>query len=640
MFYITRLVAVLLCISVAEAGLTSDPVIILPHSPNSVERLAGIELRRHIEKAIGRRPALYFEPQAEETTGYRFYVGNTHMARSNGINVDALTPNSCRLKVQNRFVIIAGNDGPGDPLELSTAAGTLLGVYEFLEKQLGVNWIWPEESGVVVPSIERLELCEMDVEWTPKLEQSRLRMHRNNLETWPNLEAGERFYNMEALWLRRQRFAITVNYNYGHAFTDYWKRFGEAHPDYFNLLPDGTRRPDPLMDKGNPARVSLNVSNQDLWAQIVNDWQADITADKPWINANENDGPGLCTCNDCLSWDSGAPLSIKGEVISRIVSNEVSVEKAREAFAASDPHWYRYLGSLSDRYCRFYLALLTEGRKREPNAKVIGDAYANRREPPVSVTLNRDVIIRVVPALMFPWTEQKQESFYRQWSGWSASGATLLLRPNYMLDGHAFPIYFAHHLPSHFKFAVEHRLAATDFDSLTGQWATQAPNLYTLARLHQDPGLSYETIMEEFTSAFGPAQENVRAYFEHWRVVSDSVTQESYGGNWLMFLKASSLIFTPEVLGTASGLFKMAEIEVRDQEPYASRVAFLRIGFEHIKLCLQTELAYHTAKGNGDWSNFKEAHGRLEEFRSENALAGFADIGFLTWLEQINWARQ
>ena len=643
MLPIARLVVVLFCMSLAEVAVLDareslvEPVIILPNSPNAVEYLAGRELSHHLARALGRRPALYFEPWSEETTGYIFYLGDTRKARDNGIDVDDLTPNSCRLKVRNRIVIIAGKDSWGDPLEFSIAAGTLLGVYEFLEKQLGVHWIWPAESGEVVPTLQRLELSEMDVRWVPPLEQSRLRLHRENLEYWPNREAGERFYRQEALWLRRQRFAMTVDYNYGHAFGDYWKRFGETHSEYFNLLPDGTRRPDPLLDGGNPARVSLNVSNPDLWAQIVSEWLATRTPERPWINANENDTLGMCICDHCLNWDSGAPLTIKGEVISRIVSEEVSTDKAREAYIANDPHWYRYLGSLSDRYCRFYLALLERGKRHDPEAKVIGDAYANRREPPVRVSLNPDVVIRVVPALMFPWTEQKREAFYRQWSGWDASGATLLLRPNYLLDGHAFPIFFAHHLPFQFQFANDHRLAATDFDSLTGQWATQAPNLYTLARLHRDPGLSYETIMEEFTSAFGPAQENVRAYFEHWRLVSNSVTQESYDGNWLMFLNASTRIFTPKVLETAADILEKAEYEVRDQKLYASKVAFLQLGLEHIRLCLQVELAYQTARKNGDWSDFKEAHWRLEEFRAENARSGFADVGFLTWLEKKNW---
>ena len=58
-----------------------------------------------------------------------------------------------------------------------------------------------------------------------------------------------------------------------------------------------------------------------------------------------------------------------------------------------------------------------------------------------------------------------------------------------MLDGHNLPMIVARKLGEDFRFYARHGMIATDFDSLTGQFAAQGPNLYVLARLHDNPNL-------------------------------------------------------------------------------------------------------------------------------------------------------
>ena len=42
---------------------------------------------------------------------------------------------------------------PGDPLNMNTSAGTLFGVYTWLEHDVGVRWLWPGDLGTFVPSL-------------------------------------------------------------------------------------------------------------------------------------------------------------------------------------------------------------------------------------------------------------------------------------------------------------------------------------------------------------------------------------------------------------------------------------------------------------------------------------------------------
>jgi hypothetical protein len=137
-----------------------------------------------------------------------------------------------------------------------------------------------------------------------------------------------------------------------------------------------------------------------------------------------------------------------------------------------------FLGSLSDRYARFYLEVLQEARKFDPDATAIGLAYTNYKQAPVRTKLNRNIVIALGPGFHYPWKAgSARERFREQWLGWNSTGAHVYLRPNFMLQGYSLPLFFADEISRGLSFAYRHGMVATDFDSLTGQWAGQGPNL-------------------------------------------------------------------------------------------------------------------------------------------------------------------
>lgn len=611
-------------------------VIVIPNESLWVEIFAAQELNDHLKEMTGRMPLVVFEKDIPKQANWLFFLGGTERARLAGFSTDGFGPNRARIIVKDNEVIIAGGDEEGDPLNDRTWVGTLFGVYSFLEKECGVRWLWPGSLGAFVPRKEIFDFVSGERDYSPPFQQSMYRIC-SLTDGGHLMEDAKFFYRAQRVWLRRHRFGRTVDFGYGHAFYEYWDRFGVTFPEYFNLLPDGTRRPDPLYEEGKPVRVSMDVTSLAFRKQVIKDWYESRTTRRSWINAVENDAPGKCVDEDCLAWDSGEPLRIRGEVMSRVVSEAVSVEKARRAYLNKDVSWYRFLGSLSDRYARFYLALLEEGRKVDPAVKVVGGGYANRREPPVEVRLNKDVVVLVTPAVMFPWTKEKRDDFFKQWEGWQESGASLVLRPNYCLDGHVFPVFYAHYLAEAFRFSAQRGLVATDFDSLTGQWATQGPNSYLLARLHNDVSLSAEVILEEYYKAFGNARSGVAAYFAFWQKVSDRVTQEEYDGDWLHFLTSATKIFSPDVMSKAEELLREAERLAMGERLSEQRVAFLRLGFSHVQLCLKVERAYRMALDSGDWDNFDKVLAALHDFRVMHQGTFFSNHWFLSYLEKEAW---
>src|SRR5579871_1803005 len=132
------------------------------------------------------------------------------------------------------------------------------------------------------------------------------------------------------------------------------------------------------------------------------------------------------------------------------------------------------LGSLSDRYARFWKAVSEQARQVRPDVKVVSNIYDNYRKPPIQpIQLGPNVLCGLVPWAPFPYNRQASVQFQQEWEGWARTGCQLFLRPNYTLYGHNYPLFYARDLGADLKFALAHSMKGTDFDSLTGQYATQ-----------------------------------------------------------------------------------------------------------------------------------------------------------------------
>lgn len=486
-------------------------------------------------------------------------------------------------------------------------AGTLFAVYEWLERQVGARWLWPGELGTQVPRTAALLSGEWQVEKKLPLIHTRLRTGFGQ-PLWDDQAAYKRFQNDTNVWLRRHRFARSVSLEYPHGFTNYWQRYGATHPEYFALRPDGKRGPfDDRVDL-----VQMCVSNSGLHQQIIENWleQRRIDPTRLWINGTENDKRAedpSCTCPVCTSWD------VPGS------------------------------GTLADRYARFWLALQTAGRRYDPSATVIALAYAGYTKPPVATKLNDHVIVGIVPLTVYPRDEKSKEAYHQLWNGWAKTGARLFLRPNYFLEGYCMPYIFAEQFGEDFKFAAEHNMIATDFDSLTGMWGVQGPNLYLLGRLNEDPKLDVKAVLDEYYSGFGPAAPQVRAYFDYWKNVTlkmDNHWYKTAQGGWSTLSFSGDQLYTPERFAAGARLLEAAKRAAQSNPTAAKRVHYLSLWLENARLSMATLAAFHATQHQPQNENLAtaltQAENRMEKFRKNNADDLQLNIGFVHQLEM--WA--
>lgn len=619
-------------------------IIVIPDNAVSCVAEAANELQYHVKQSSGVSLDIVRESNKPDLEDGFIYLGPCKATAKVGIVVSEFDRGSFVIKTVGGNLYMAGQDGSLNWLRLTgedNSAGTLFAVYEFLDRFMGVRWLWPGKLGEVIPHRDTITLDAMDLEITLPLSQARLRV-RWPAEGWASNTVRGRFLHDQAVWLRRHRFGWDQSLDMGHAFTQHWKRFSETQPEIFNELPDGTRQPDPTYHGGADSLISMCVSQPALWKIIVDDWKANRTKVRRHIDISENDTDGRCTCPNCLAWDSGQQLSL--------VDTEVSIEKAREAFERRDRQWAGHLGSLSDRYAKFFLAVQKLAQETDPEAVVMGYAYANTVDPPVETKLNERVIVGFVPQIMYPWTDVKCQRSRKQLDGWAATGAKLMYRPNYMLSGHCMPINVAKKLGEAFSSVFQRGLTGTDFDSLTGQYGTQGLNLYVLTRLHRDGTVPVEEVFDEYYAAFGPAEAMVRKYFEHWEHISDAVTDETFqspeakmkspeGGHWAKFYRIADVVFTPEVMAKGQAILNEAQKAAGEDATAQQRVAFLQKGLKNVELTIAAQAAYRQYKQSGNIDIFATTLKELDSYRASIEGDYVADMGFLAKFENATWSR-
>jgi Domain of unknown function (DUF4838)/Glycosyl hydrolases family 2, sugar binding domain len=633
--------------------------IVIPDAGSELVREAAGELQYHIQKATGAK-LLIIKESFRPINKSCIFLGATKAAQEAGINTKKLEPNGFVIKLVGESFFMVGDDVSGrcgyrwnlrrktkSPAKREKVfgslhanwnrVGTLFAVYEFLEKHLSVRWLWPGKLGELIPKTRDIVIAKWNQTGKPALVHSRWRDsgHVNKKIGWKSPKAHMQFNENQSKWLRRHRFAMGVNQDRGHTFVRYWKKIGKSHPEYFNLLPNGTRRPD-----GYSGNVAMCVSQPKLWKEIIRKWQERYEPGQI-IGATENDTNGKCTCSACMAWDEPDP-ALK-------FPYEQRLKYAKKAFDANEVEWESNLGSLSDRYCKYYLALQKAAEKIDPNAMLQGVAYANYVKPPLKAKLNKRIFIKNVPPYIINWKKETEQAFEKNWKGWEKTGCSQLLRPNYTFAGHNMPIAYARPFAKQFAFAAKHGMWGSDFDSLTGQYATQGPTLYVVARMNNNPKMPVSQILNEFYKGFGPASEAVKNYFKHWEQVSKPLTDQQLAAAlnlkkrsleplpWRKFFLVAPKIFTPAVMAKGRNLLTQAKKAATGDTPALQRISFLEKGLRHAKLTLAAQLAYEAYRKSGKPLGASQAIRKLDAFRASAEFDGIANMGVLRYCEARTW---
>ena len=300
-------------------------VIVLRENAVEREREAAAELQTYVERATDATLPIRTDREPSSEYAIRLLVDPDPQRSS---------PESFHIHIE----------ALGTRISSQTPLGVLYGVYEFLERFVGVRWYLPGPLGEIVPKHPQLLLPPTDLQEKPSFAIRWVGQHNS-------------------LWMLRNKqnrcddgFLIYPAIYHTQSSLLPHEKYFPKHPDYFALI-KGKRSTNP--------HCKLCYSNPDVAREIASNMAAmlDEVPGIDLISLSPTDGQLWCECEGCKAMD------------------EEDVPKDR---------------SKSRRSLLFYNAVAKELRKTHPEARMLVGAYNVYNWPPKDKGIQADPMLNVI----------------------------------------------------------------------------------------------------------------------------------------------------------------------------------------------------------------------------------------------------
>lgn len=546
-------------------GVTPAPIVVPVEDPTGEVYGSAEDLAGYVEAITGQRPDV-IEGTPEPLPERAVWVGYQPALDGLFPELDfAFTePEEILLAANDSHLVIVGRDREPfmlQPPVVYRAApngefGTANAVSTFIHDRLGVRWLWPGELGTDIPRRERLAFEPFTYRFHPPIRSRRFRLEPRYARRKPgdDIAAVNYFWENAHRTNRRSSHRLPRDHAYNH-WSDLYR---ETHPEYFAMLPDGTRA------EGRNAKLCIsNPAVADQWL----DEQEVVLSEYPQLDslgATPNDGGGWCVCEDCRALD----------------------------------HPEEPPGVHTERYVNYWNRLIRGLRERVPERNVFLDmlAYGVYKVAPIKTRLEDGIAVSFVGH--YPLSNEAEwEQVKAGIRAWKAAGAKYVgYRPNYhWYDGGYWGMPSVAMAKTHalFDLLAEVECHVFEVDSLLMFSSTQGPQHYLMARLSYDPSADGRAILRDFYErGFGPAADAVRSYYEflealHVELVENPSWRISSSARF-EHLELLRRIHTPERIAEARAILDRAQAATEGAAPvYAERVRFVRAGLEYVALNME-----------------------------------------------------
>lgn len=610
---------VIAVLAAAASGITlvqeGEPVSIVVTGDNPVpsQKVAAEELQYHLEKMTGAVVPIVAEKDLGRTDATLILVGQSDLLKSKGIETTQLKRETFIVKTMDNVLILAGEDGgdqnpytePYDSSRVRT--GTLFAVYDLLQDQFGVRWIWPGRTGEVIPKRKTVEVGDLNIQEAPRMFQRHFRQAlsqsavEEGLSIFPRfIETNKKLFEQliaeSSRWRKRMRLGYSQKFSYGHAFTQWYDRYYQQYPEIFAMQPNGTRG---LASSTYPKEfVKMCVSSPRLVDLIVEEYRR-RNAENPdyhYVNVVENDGSqGFCVCANCKAWDHQLTEDQRRQLLARGLDGS-QIDELYTAGKDGLPL------SLTNRYFRFYNILAKRLRAVDREAHVTAYAYSRYRYAPIDLPLEPNIFVGLIGFNRYPMDAKTHRAEVENFMAWKRAGVDqLFFRPNsfFYVPGHGVPWSGVRQMGEDLKMLISNGIVATDFDTLNGHWSTTAPTYYVLARMQWDTEADVENLLDEWCGAFGPAAAPIKEYFDMWEKIyqdrmtgeqAEKVLAQADKERGLRVWKSAGLVLRPEDFAKARGFLDRARAlaEPLNDPDLLQRIHVLELGLRHGELMSQS----------------------------------------------------
>lgn len=372
-------------------------VIIQSNNATEIEKEAIRDLSHFLTKVSGAAFPIVTE-SSKPNHKNAIYVGWTQFALQNGIDCEGLGEEEWIIRFVDDNLILTG----GRP------RGTLYGVYEFLENQVGCHWLsWDSE---IIPNKPTLTFVKCSIRQKPFMWRREIMMgysvqkrmatkEMKNQLKWFRIRNKDNSVKFHG-WYPIQSRSIPIIHTFSY-YVNASKWF-KSHPEYFSLNKEGRRSP----SKSGFGPGQLCLTNPDVRRITLKNLRNFIKRDRiestekqcpyPKIyDISQNDRNTHCVCRNCQS----------------IASKE---------------------GSESGPLIDFINAVAEKIEKEFPDIFIQTLAYNQTSKPPTHLSPRRNVIIKwcdVYPSsnLLLPLSHQYNSRHYKEISGWGEIASHLAI---------------------------------------------------------------------------------------------------------------------------------------------------------------------------------------------------------------------
>ena len=324
--------AALSCMAAPPPAHHGESLVIAPENPKAWETTACGELSALLAKAAGGGAVT-----VDGRDGVRFHVGDTELARENGLLSSQLADEQWVVRSFGADVVLNGGG----------SHGALYAVSHFLEDVVGVRF-WNDED-TDVPEATSLALPALDLSGRPVFRYRDIYRCGDPAKATPRFAILRRLNrNGDAHVPREWGGEFTYGPPYHcHTFDRMipWKKYGTEHPEWFSLW-EGKRT-------GGVESGQLCISNPEVRALLLkvlreNIAKGDAAAKAAGVPAprvyelSMNDSKKYCQCDQCMAevdkyGFSGFYLNLVNEIADEIAKTRPELYFSMLTYLYSEP---------------------------------------------------------------------------------------------------------------------------------------------------------------------------------------------------------------------------------------------------------------------------------------------------------------
>lgn len=552
--------------------------IVVPAKASAQEIFAADELQTYVKKVSGATLEIKNDGQAIDVVdGVLIAIGNSQPNAAADLGADKLPPEGYRIKITKSLLSLTGKDD----------VGTQLAVYAFLES-LGVRWLWPGETGEVIPKVPTIEVNSIDqtqqpdFKWRsrgsggalwgdPKGAQTEMASRQSQLGV-----SVEHQHQVQ-LWERRNRWGGWQVYG-GHSLGEMFppEKYAKTHPEYYALINGVRKVPDETYDYKHGGQIC--TSNPEV-IKVAVAWVNDFFDKHPDYDAVEvslNDGGGFCQCDNCLALDAGG--EVKGEGIE---AQEMAKGEARQRTVITD-RVFTYVNQIAE-----------DVQRTHPGKYVVSFAYGPYTNPPKKLNLHPFAVAQYCLWSCYRHADPKMKQEHDQIAaGWAKASPRKAIY-EYYING-SWP--GAHRLfPQHLAESIK-SLKSLGYDLYQTQagddFAINGLNYYLASKLLWNTSLDPQKIIDDFyEKGFGKAAPSIRRFHQRLESAWDNATKSGKEPTFVSDMNDALLnVYPPELLSQCEQDLTEATT-LADDDQIRARVEFYKKGLRFTELSLDAARA-------------------------------------------------